>query len=622
MELFSGSSRHRPLCGDEIRLLLLLPGGFNDPIQCSLTHESLASAPEYQALSYTWGDATQTSLILLDGAEYPITTNLETSLRYLRDPRGYIRLWVDALCINQLDVQERSAQVPRMRDIYEQATNTIVWLGDYPPHTKESVDSAFALVESVFGRIRGGHASTDTAVQDTINGREADVRVLMDIVQRPWFTRVWVIQEIAMCKTPENYIAAPDEPGFVLGHSRVLFTRFCLSIALMVQLYGSRHPPEHYRSRQPNDVVWIHDMRRLRNELLTGRVALTQAEQLVTYVSRSAFAFDATDERDRIYALLGLLSSKSLPSRLAPNYGLSAERVFLDYAVYMIEETRYLDILTCASGSRAGLPSWVPDWKDGRPCESFHVGQVSHVRFLEGSTKLEVDCMILSRVDKVLYPVEVPAEFAGHVHLEWESDDSAVMLPQSREQISRLASSVARVHAVLMSVETKWFGSRALDANLTTAQLDGWISALQSLRNGLDIDRPLFHGYSGRQLYSKLVNLDIEADFDFFSALSEYCAAIKLTLGASIFQDSNGVYGRLFGYKPKARPAPDDAICYIKGSMYRFLIRPEQGCWRLVGADMGFHPVVDAEREDEGSVQQWEAFWASNKHNTRRIVLQ
>ncbi|KAK4246557.1 heterokaryon incompatibility protein-domain-containing protein [Corynascus novoguineensis] len=189
MELFKGRTPHRPLRRDEIRLLRLLPGRFDDPIKCYLEHESLASAPCYDALSYAWGDATQTLPIMLDDAPYPITTNLEAALRYLRDPQGVLSLWVDAVCVNQLDIKERNTQVPRMRDIFERAGRTVVWLGDYPPHKKESVDAAFAFLECVFEKI-WSEIDSEAAVQSMIKDHGDDISVLNSIVQRPWFNRV------------------------------------------------------------------------------------------------------------------------------------------------------------------------------------------------------------------------------------------------------------------------------------------------------------------------------------------------------------------------------------------------------------------------------------------------
>ncbi|KAK4246558.1 hypothetical protein C7999DRAFT_33079 [Corynascus novoguineensis] len=365
-------------------------------------------------------------------------------------------------------------------------------------------------------------------------------------------------------------------------------------------------------------------MRRMRNDLLTGRVALNQAEQLVIFASRSAFAFEATDERDKIYALLGLLSPRTLPPQLQPDYALTAEKIFLDYAVYLLGETKYLDILACSSGSRPGLPSWVPDWKVGSPCEYIHVGKVSHIRFLEENKKLEVECMVLSHVTKVLAPVEIPVDFEGSIHLEWESEDSAVMLSQSAEKIRGLARAIVMVHDVVLAIETKWFGCRALDANLTPAELDAWIDALQiGFREMAAIDTPQHHRHTARQLYVTLMNLTdsiIENGIDFITAMSEYCATLKFALRASMFQDSSGAYGRVRVHN--VLPIPGDAICYLKGSSLRFVIRPEQDGWRLVGADWGRLPFGVAENQNVGTVEQFEAFWTSNRHKTQRIVLQ
>ncbi|KAK3942808.1 heterokaryon incompatibility, partial [Diplogelasinospora grovesii] len=85
----------------------------------------------YEALSYTWGDPRVTEPVLLNGQEYHATTNLRCALEYLRLPDRKRTLWVDALCINQADNDERCREVQRMGDIYSKAERLTVWLGDY-----------------------------------------------------------------------------------------------------------------------------------------------------------------------------------------------------------------------------------------------------------------------------------------------------------------------------------------------------------------------------------------------------------------------------------------------------------------------------------------------------------
>ncbi|KAF2250084.1 hypothetical protein BU26DRAFT_424560, partial [Trematosphaeria pertusa] len=83
-----------------IRLLNLQPGSFDDPICCYLDQVSLSAGRAYEALSYVWGNASDTSPMGLDGATYYITKILECALRYLRHKVSPRVLWVDAVCIN------------------------------------------------------------------------------------------------------------------------------------------------------------------------------------------------------------------------------------------------------------------------------------------------------------------------------------------------------------------------------------------------------------------------------------------------------------------------------------------------------------------------------------------
>jgi hypothetical protein len=116
----------------EIRLLLLFPATtFDEKIQCGIFKASLndlASAAPYYALSYVWGTSTGKLPIYLNRNHYQVTTNLESALRHLRHLK-YKLLWVDALCINQKDLDERESQIRYMKQIYTKSKQTLVWLG-------------------------------------------------------------------------------------------------------------------------------------------------------------------------------------------------------------------------------------------------------------------------------------------------------------------------------------------------------------------------------------------------------------------------------------------------------------------------------------------------------------
>ncbi|KAH6708816.1 heterokaryon incompatibility protein-domain-containing protein [Leptodontidium sp. MPI-SDFR-AT-0119] len=116
----------------EIRLISLSPGKLFDPIVVALAPFSLddEDTPAYEALSYVWGDTSDRQNIELNGVTFPVTANLYMALQFLRIPSGIRILWVDAICINQDDVEERNNQVGLMSSIYSSAWRVLCWLGD------------------------------------------------------------------------------------------------------------------------------------------------------------------------------------------------------------------------------------------------------------------------------------------------------------------------------------------------------------------------------------------------------------------------------------------------------------------------------------------------------------
>lgn len=114
----------------EIRLLQLLPGKDNDVLECRL-FISAGRQEKYEALSYVWGDPTATETILVNGTRCHVGQNLMQALQHLRQAEHPRLLWVDALCINQNDIEERAKQVQIMGEIYGNAYRTVVWLGDF-----------------------------------------------------------------------------------------------------------------------------------------------------------------------------------------------------------------------------------------------------------------------------------------------------------------------------------------------------------------------------------------------------------------------------------------------------------------------------------------------------------
>jgi hypothetical protein len=120
-----------PLLVDQIRILTLQPSkDAGTRPACTLEAASLDEAPVFTALSYAWGDASKRTLVEVNGSTLSITSALDSALRHLRLPDRERRLWIDQICINQADDDEKASQVQLMRQIYSQAENTVAWLGE------------------------------------------------------------------------------------------------------------------------------------------------------------------------------------------------------------------------------------------------------------------------------------------------------------------------------------------------------------------------------------------------------------------------------------------------------------------------------------------------------------
>ncbi|KAK0614931.1 heterokaryon incompatibility protein-domain-containing protein, partial [Bombardia bombarda] len=116
----------------EIRLLRVSPSrSKTDMVRCALFTASLDDKPKYWALSYVWGNAAITTPIYVDDRLFSATVNLEAALRHIRGTgvRELI-IWVDAVCINQADLDERSSQVALMGAIYSGADLVEAWVGE------------------------------------------------------------------------------------------------------------------------------------------------------------------------------------------------------------------------------------------------------------------------------------------------------------------------------------------------------------------------------------------------------------------------------------------------------------------------------------------------------------
>jgi hypothetical protein len=191
----------------QIRLIHLHPGGADDDIVIDVVPHDLSRTRGYIALSYAWGKG-KSDPITINGVPSTIKPNLHSALRHLRSPSARLVLWVDAICINQAATDERNHQVALMGRIYSSAYQVVVWLGESSEYTDQAIQA-----------LRSGGRS--------IEAFSTDLRLrcgLTTVCSRAWFTRIWVVQEVALAaRDPRVRCGMTEIPwsAFVRGLTRV-----------------------------------------------------------------------------------------------------------------------------------------------------------------------------------------------------------------------------------------------------------------------------------------------------------------------------------------------------------------------------------------------------------------
>ena len=173
---------------DEIRLLFLDPGEDCDPIKCSISHVKLPSKLQYEALSYMWGELGKPNAdIVLNGQPYCVRENLFLALKNLRQTTTARALWIDALCINQQDINERNHQVNQMGTIYSQAQRVVAWLG------RPSLHCLWAMRDISKGLVLPNLPWSQW--DSEIKARIERARILCS---HEYWGRLWIIQELVL----------------------------------------------------------------------------------------------------------------------------------------------------------------------------------------------------------------------------------------------------------------------------------------------------------------------------------------------------------------------------------------------------------------------------------------
>ena len=369
----------------EIRLVRFPGVGSSGHVSCSLSTSNLSQSEhgklQYIALSYLWGDPGQTEGILVNGRRFTARTNLVSFFRHYENvPMEYrdLPIWIDAICINQADLDERTAQVNLMGDIYRQATASISWLGTSSEDSHLAV-STISLCANYLRRATG-ESSVDwlenkKELLGTVNFEPPQGQALprnkawaavARFMGRPYWTRIWMYQEIVL---PSCIVLLCGDETLPID-DLLVFIEWMRNVDLK---FGCPHVDEKIFpiSLWPQ---WLSilGIGRLEKHLVNRKKQYEQSSPRQEVPEGVAEMFPvgltATDPRDIVYGVLG-----ALPIPVTPDYRKSVEEVYVEFTVYLVGSGHLSSVLSQQSssehrrrkdelGNSTDLPSWVPDF--------------------------------------------------------------------------------------------------------------------------------------------------------------------------------------------------------------------------------------------------------------------
>jgi hypothetical protein len=331
-------------------------------IQCTLHHSNLLAKPSFKALSYVWGAPTTKIPILLDKNRYDVTRNCYSALLRLRE-LGEDRVWIDAICIDQTNNEEKSAQIPMMKHIYA-AAETIVWLGhpeeQRKPDSWETESMAFSLLEHLsHEQFRSFDSFIELATRETFSERHW--KAVNDILGHSWFTRLWTHQEFILAKSTT----------LVSDYHSLTFSEFLLAITNIgnaLDQIPSKRLPQFLQEMFANH-AGMKGLRRARMRTLarTNRKNPHHLPyQRISLLSQVDVGreYDCSHDHDRVYGVLGLFDPE-IAKRIQVDYDKPVELVYTNLATVIFETSRSMEGLTHAGIFQGPIscPSWVIDWR-------------------------------------------------------------------------------------------------------------------------------------------------------------------------------------------------------------------------------------------------------------------
>ncbi|PQE30453.1 heterokaryon incompatibility -domain-containing protein [Rutstroemia sp. NJR-2017a WRK4] len=311
------------------------------PICCSIVHKSLDEKFDYEAISYTWGSPDLMHKIRVEDCQLAVTGN---AFDIIRGRAFFLKrklVWIDAICINQKDDgPEKSEQIGLMREIYQQASWVIVWLGSAP-----DAREAMRFISHLYHKI------------NMYNNSDEELKKILNIGSNSpgWPAFFWIIQEVAVATN--LYISYGGESlgwDSFISVIRGLYRKGMGSVFVLTEMNQMPQKLPTVGKDQVNTIAYIRDQVSNKKPLrLDFLLQLSQKSQ-------------ATIPKDKIFAIRAMADEHSKQAITSQHYNLDDKDVYILVSRYLLSLDDPFKLLSQAGiGNRretADLPSWVVDW--------------------------------------------------------------------------------------------------------------------------------------------------------------------------------------------------------------------------------------------------------------------
>ena len=358
------------------RLLIVHPGNLTAELHCELIQvqavdRSFTRSHAYEAVSWVWGGRRASEILRVHQSSSVISLSIPsevaTLLKSLRRIDRSRALWIDYLCINLSDSDEKNRQVSIIPEIFRNATNVCIWLGE----SDEESTRAMQFAEHV---TRLGYHGDE----EMLTAR--NWRTFNSLISRPWFWRRWVIQEVAYARRATVVCGRHRIEFEDLANVIVLFHEAEQATSRLTEIAGSKTMSKHIASDPLSEFHQLPALQLI--DLLSSTVRRDGNGKIASQTSLGELvvlctSFETGMPQDAVYSLLGLAKDSE---RFLRKYGIDYSKptadVFVDFVYHVLTTTtspEVLDIICkpwapklssnkiVLSNGQKICPSWVRD---------------------------------------------------------------------------------------------------------------------------------------------------------------------------------------------------------------------------------------------------------------------